>query len=85
MNALESFLKLISDWRMETPSFYGAFHLIWLGVTVIACALIFSLRRKISPKAVNITLIVWGAVLIALEIIKQLLSSCKFTSDGVTW
>ena len=70
---------------METPEFYGAFHLIWLGVAVIACALIFFLRRKISPKAVDITLIVWGVVLILLEILKQLLSSCHFSADGASW
>lgn len=80
-----NFLKTLKNWRMQTPAFYGAFHLVWLGVAAVACTLIFFLRRKITPKAVDITLIIWGAVLIILEIIKQLMVSCSFTEDGVVW
>lgn len=85
MTALESFLKPIRDWRMETPVFYGAFHLIWLGAAAVGCALVILLRRKITPKAMDVTLIVWGAVLIVLEVLKQLLVSCNYTENGVVW
>lgn len=85
MNAFERAIKSIADWTIKTPTFYGWFHILWLCVTAAACTLIFVFRRKISPKAVRITLIVWGALLILLEVIKQLTVSFHCDGESVFW
>ena len=66
MNAIEIFIKSIADWTVDVPTFYGWFHLVWLGITVVSCAVVFAMHGKISQKAVDITLIVWGTALILL-------------------
>lgn len=85
MNLFESFIKAVADWEMKTPQFYGWFHLLWMGITLIVCTLILIFRDKISPKAVDATLIVWGAVLIALEVLKQLTVSFSYKNGQVVW
>ena len=85
MNLFESFIKAVADWEMKTPQFYGWFHLLWMGITLIVCTLILIFRDKISPKAVDATLIVWGAVLIALEVLKQLILSFSYKDGQVVW
>ena len=85
MNAIEIFIKSIADWTVDVPTFYGWFHLVWLGITAVSCAVVFAMHGKISQKAVDITLIVWGTVLILLEIIKQLLCSFHYDGQTVTW
>ncbi len=85
MNAIEIFIKSIADWTVDVPTFYGWFHLVWLGITAVSCAVVFAMHGKISQKAVDITLIVWGTALILLEIIKQLLCSFHYDGQTVTW
>lgn len=85
MNWFEKAVKVLYDWRMPKPPFYGWYHLLWLAIMVIACALVIIFRRKISKKAVRITLIVWGSAIIFLEIIKQVLVSFHIVHGSVVW
>lgn len=85
MNFYEKFISLLADWQMNIPRVYGLFHCIWLLIMVLVCILIFIFRKKISLKAVNISLIVWGCVLIFLEVFKLSLLSFKETETGYYW
>ncbi|MBP3431889.1 MAG: YwaF family protein [Clostridia bacterium] len=79
MNGFEQFMLWL-DSRMTTPTSYGWYHLLCWGIMIVACALIYIFRKKISPKAVNITIIVSGVVLLIFELLKQL--SFSFHVDG---
>lgn len=85
MNWFEKAIKVLFDWRMPKPRFYGWFHIIWLLIMVVACTLVIIFRRKISQKSVRITLIVWGAAMILLEIIKQVLLSFHIANGAAVW
>lgn len=71
--------------KMEKPTWFGWYHLMWLGIMVVACTLIYIFRNRIPKKAVNITLLVAGIVLIIFEIYKQLIYSFKFNPNGSYW
>lgn len=85
MNAFDKFIKAIADWRMDPPELYGWYHITWLLITAIACVLVVVYRHKISERGVNITLIVWGALLIVSEVLKQLMCSFRFNGETVVW
>lgn len=70
---------------METPEMYGWFHLTWLAILAAAIVPICVFRKKISPKAINITLIVWGVVMIIIESIKLVLYSFHYDNGVVSW
>jgi len=85
MNWFEKAVKVLYDCRMPKPPFYGWFHILWLLIMLAACILVVVFRRKISPKAVRITLIVWGAAIILLELIKQVLVCFNIRDGVVVW
>lgn len=70
---------------MDKPAFYGWYHILWLCATVIACALIFAFRKRISQKAVDVTLIVWGSIMIFLELCKQIIVCFHAVGDAAVW
>lgn len=85
MNVFEKAIYGLYKWKMAEPQMYGWFHIMWLFLLAAACALICVFRKKISSKAVDITLIVWGAVLIVIETIKLILYSFHYDDGAVTW
>lgn len=66
MEFLQSLLRIL-DTPMETPGLFGWFHLLWLGLTCLAAFLLCRFRPH-----VNKTLLVTAAVVIFLEIYKQI-------------
>ncbi|MGN1200803.1 MAG: hypothetical protein ACI4R8_00870 [Candidatus Caccovivens sp.] len=82
----EEFLHWLQG-KMETPTWFGWYHILWLGIMVVACTLIYIFRNRISRKDVNITLLVAGIVLIVLEIYKQIIYSFNYNGGGgnSTW
>ena len=85
MSTFEKMVYALYMWRMEKPAMYGWFHLMWLAIMAVAIALICVFRKKISNKAVNTTLIVWGVVLILLETVKNVLNAFEYIDGVVVW
>ena len=85
MNAFEKIVYGLYKWKMKEPQMYGWFHILWIVILVAACTLICVFRKKISPKAIDITLIVWGVVLIIIEAIKLVLYTFHYDNGTVTW
>lgn len=78
-------LKTLKN-KMPEPTWFGWYHLMWLGIFVIACSLIYVFRKKISKRAVNITLLSIGCALLLLEAIKQIERSFGIDdAGGLTW
>lgn len=78
-------LKALKN-KMPEPTWFGWYHLLWLGILLVACVLIYIFRKKISKRAVNITLLVVGIVLVLLEGIKQIERSVGIDGAGdIVW
>lgn len=67
----EEFMHALQG-NMSTPTWFGWFHLLWLGIMICECVVIFIFRKKISRKCINIILLVTGILLILFEVYKQL-------------
>jgi len=67
---------------METPQTFGWFHIMCFAIMIGICALIIVFRKRISKKAVNITLVVLSSLFILLELYKQLVMT--YDSNGLT-
>jgi len=85
MNAFETAIKFFAELSIETPTLYGWFHMCWLAITALSCTLVFCMRKRITQKQVDVTLIVWGTALVFIEILKQLVVSFRFVNDRVEW
>lgn len=71
---------------MPTPTWFGWYHIMWLGITVVACALIFFFRKKMDRRTVNIILLACGILLVLLETVKQLHKGYTVTdADTLIW
>ena len=81
MNFLRNLAEALNG-TMETPKTFGWFHIMCFAIMIAICAVIIIFRKRISQKAVNITLIVTGAVFILLELYKQLVMT--YDSNGLT-
>ncbi len=81
MGLFEGFIRFFQT-EMPEPALYGWFHLLWFGIMIGACVLVYVFRKRISPKAVANILLVMGITVIVLEIIKQLIYSFEFDADG---
>ena len=60
---MEEFLHLFQA-EMPKPQVLGWFHIMWLLITIIACAIIFIYRKQMSKKCVNLILLIVGILLI---------------------
>ena len=84
MNAFEKILNMLEA-SMEVPTNYGAFHIVFLVLTVAASALLIWRFRNSSDKAVRRMLLVVWLVMVALEIYKQLVFSLTVTDGVASW
>lgn len=69
------FAKLITDWQWpgDGVESYGWFHIMWLILMVIGCfTSSYFLGRKHSKKADDVFIFIMGAMLITIEIYKQI-------------
>lgn len=78
------FLRALKS-EMPTPTWFGWYHLLWLGVMFATCVLIYIFRKKIDRKAVNIILLVVGIALVLLEALKQFERSFSIGDGGPNW
>jgi uncharacterized membrane protein YwaF len=82
MNAFEKFLTVL-DGRMTTPTPYGWFHLMWIGIMIGMIVLVSFTCKKLNDKQFRIICIVTASVLILFEIYKQL--NFSFDTKTGTW
>ena len=76
---MNNLFLLITDWKIETPKSYGAFHLVALALTIIAAIVLGIYGNRLSKDqekcdkiAKRVTLI-FGLLLLTIEIYKQTL------------
>lgn len=78
---MEEFLRWLQG-TMPVPKAGGWYHLTWLFITVAACVLICVFGNKFSKKAVNITLLAVGIVLVLFEVYKQVILGFEYKGGG---
>lgn len=86
MNAFEKFITkiaLLSGDGSYPIAPYGAFHLLFLAATIIACVLVVLFFRDISERAMRIVLTSVGFGLILFEVYKQLVFSYATTGEWI--
>lgn len=82
---MAEFIRILTL-KMEVPKSWGWFHLMWFGITIVACALVCVFRKKMSKKVVNNIVLTVGIALILFEIYKQIACSASVTADGkIVW
>lgn len=86
MNIFENILYALQV-EMEEPKAFGWFHLLWIGLVIIALIMLYKLKNKYNEKQLKIVLGVYGIVALILEIIKQLIWSFNYdpTTNIITW
>ena len=77
MNAFETAIKFFAELSIETPTLYGWFHMCWLAITALSCTLVFCMRKRITQKQMDVTLIVWGTALVFIETARRLVQIRK--------
>lgn len=87
MNILEKFIVATSGEFAETPKPYGWFHLLCLGLMVIAIVAECIWGRRLSDKGVRVVLLLVAISLILFEVYKQLQFSYDISSGKweYTW
>lgn len=83
MNLIEKIIFSLSGEFQETPVPYGWFHIMWLGIMLLAIVVVCIYGRKLSDRTFRITLLVIAVTLILFEVYKQLDFSYDRSSD--TW
>lgn len=68
---------------METPTLYGAWHIVFLLLTIAASVLLVWRYRDASDRTLRKLLLVIWVVMVALEVYKQLVFSMDVSDDGV--
>lgn len=83
---MEEFLHWFQG-KMPTPTLFGWFHLLWIGILVAECVLIWVFRKKISPKMTNMIILFTGIALILFETYKQIEYSFNYNggNGNSTW
>ena len=79
MRFLETLLKLM-DLPMKTPSLFGWFHWLCLGLTVLSTVLLCRGHKQDSPQRVRSVVLTTSVIVIILEVYKQINYSFSYGS-----
>ena len=73
--------------EFETPKPYGAFHLIWLGITIVAIILLFIKRNTASEKRLKWVIGIYSIIAFILEFLKQFIWTVEYNNvtNAFTW
>ena len=71
----------ILDASMPSPTLFGWYHILCLGVVVALCVLVCRTAKNISDKKFNLVLRITAIVLLAFEVYKQLNFTYRPSSD----
>ena len=84
MKIFKIILKALEH-EMTTPTNYGWFHLMFIGIIIITTVLLCIFFRKKEDKVIRkICLICW-LIMVVLEIIKEVEYSSYFENDLLLW
>ncbi len=75
-------LNFLND-KMNTPTPYGWFHIMWLVISIVIIFTLYKLKDRYSEKQLKIVLAIYGIGSFILELLKQILWSYNF--DDGTW
>lgn len=67
--------------QMETPRFYGIFHIVSLLLIFAVCALIILKRKKLTKSFISRFIFICGLIMLAFEIYKQLIITYEPSTD----
>ena len=84
MNTFEKFVYWLQG-TMETPTVFGWYHIMCLGILVALCFAVGFISRKASDKTVRIVLLITTAILLIFEVIKQVVFAFEYNDGVVTW
>ena len=83
MNFWVKFFEIL-DHRMETPTLYGWFHLMWVGIVIVSSILLCYLYKKGIIKNVRAVLLTVSITVIVLEIYKLLMFGLSY-KNGISY
>ena len=86
MNSFEKFLYFMQG-KMERPTPYGWFHLMWIGIALLCIFILYLFKNKRGEKQLKRVLATYGIIAFILEFLKQLIWSFKYDAslNIVTW
>ena len=86
MNIFEKLLYFLQG-EMEEPKPWGYYHILWIGIVIIALVFLYTKRNKYSEKQLKTVLGIYGIVALILEVLKQLIWAFNYdkVTGIVTW
>lgn len=81
LSGLIKTILAFGDSRMETPTNYGWFHLLCLGILALAVILTLVFYKRPSVKGTNRVLLICSVIMLLFEVYKQIIFSYN-VSDG---
>lgn len=84
MNWFEKIIYAL-QFEFEKPQVFGWFHLTSVAVIAAVMLLVILVRRRITRKFINVTILVAGIVLIISEVLKQCVHSMDVVDGLVEW
>ncbi len=84
---MDFFTKLveIADTQMATPTNYDWFHLMWIGIVVVASVLMCVFFKNVSDRTVRIICFVFWITIVLFEIYKQFAFAYEVSDDSVVF
>ena len=82
MEFLQNILRLL-QFEVEEPTLYGWYHIMCLGITVLATVLLCVFHKKDKPERVRLVVLFTTLFVIAFEIYKQIVFSFSVTDSGI--
>lgn len=86
INFFEKILYMLQA-RMNTPTSFGWFHIMWILFTIIAILILYAIKNKYNNKQLKMVLAIYEVVAFILEFIKQLIWSFNYdlSTNIVIW
>lgn len=75
----------ILDNRMETPTMYGWFHLMMVGITIVTLIFAIIINKKSSDKTINIISFITWLIIVIFEIYKQFIMGITYVDSKPVW
>ena len=84
MNAFEKIVNFLNG-KMTTPTNYGWFHLLFVGIVIAAAVLLCIFFKNCNDRVFRRIVLISWAVVFALEIYKQVVFAFIYDGVAVTW
>jgi len=81
MNLYERIINSL-NFEMETPTPFGWFHLMCIGIMLISIVILYKKRKEYNEKQLKLVLGIYGIIALILEITKQVIWSFEY--DPIT-